>query len=51
MRTIFVDDEVLAMERFCQISRNIQQISIVGKFDETGKALEFARQELSWERN
>jgi len=45
MRTILVDDEVLAMERFCQISRNIQQISIVGKFDETGKALEFARQE------
>jgi len=45
MRTILVDDEPLAMERFCLISRNIEQVEIVGKFEESGRALEFAARE------
>lgn len=45
MRTILVDDEILAMERFCQISKNIEQVTIVGKFDQPDKALAYAREE------
>lgn len=45
MRAIIVDDEPLAIERFCRISKNIEQLTIVGKFEETGQALEFAEKE------
>lgn len=45
MRTIIVDDEILAIERFCQISREIEQVTIVGTFEEPDQALEFAARE------
>lgn len=45
MRTIIVDDEPLAMERFSQISKGLENISIIGKFDDSNEAIKFAGKE------
>lgn len=43
MDTIVVDDELLSMEQFEEECRGIQDINVVGKFDNPHEALEFAR--------
>lgn len=45
MRAMIVDDEPLAIERFCQICREIDGIIIAGCFDDGDKALQFAEKE------
>ncbi len=42
MKTILVDDELLAMEQFEQECRGIEEIELVGKFDNGEDALNYA---------
>lgn len=42
MRTILVDDEPLALERFEKISGEIENVEIIGKFNDPNEAIEFA---------
>ncbi|WP_343210710.1 response regulator [Anaerolentibacter hominis] len=44
MRTIIVDDELLSMEQFELESAGIPDIELVGKFDDSFEALEYARE-------
>ena len=45
MRTILVDDEPLAIERFRQICKEIERVSVVGTFDDPEKAVRFAKEQ------
>lgn len=45
MKTILVDDEPLAMERFSKLAKNLSDINIIGKFDSPLDAVEFAKNE------
>lgn len=43
METIVVDDELLSMEQFQEVCKNIPEIHLVGKFDKSQTALEYAK--------
>lgn len=44
MKTILVDDELLAMEQFESECRELEEIELVGKFDNAEDALRYARE-------
>lgn len=46
MKTILVDDQLLAMEQFEQECRELEEIELVGKFDNAEDALEYAKGNL-----
>lgn len=41
MKTILVDDEPLAMQRFCKLAKEIPSIEVVGKFESPSQALKY----------
>ena len=43
MKTILVDDELLSMQQFEEECCDIQEIELVGKFDNAKDALQYAR--------
>lgn len=43
MRVILVDDEPLAMERFCILSKEMPIVDVVGKFELAEEAIEFVK--------
>ncbi len=43
MKTILVDDELVSLLHYEEICSNIQEIELVGKFDDAREALEFAK--------
>lgn len=46
MKTILVDDQLLAMEQFEQECRELEYIELVGKFDNAEETLEYAKNNL-----